>query len=73
MAPTPNARESSTLVINEDTALSVDPTAAPILRTAPGDFDDQPKTRAQRTLVGVFVFLPMVALIAAIPFAWGWA
>jgi len=29
-------------------------------------------TRAQQITVGIFVFLPMLALAAAIPFAWGW-
>lgn len=75
MARTPDARDrgSSTLVANEDIALSVDPGAAPILRKAVGDYDEEnPKTRPQRILIGVFVFLPMAALIAAIPFAWGW-
>ncbi|HEY1822720.1 MAG TPA: fatty acid desaturase [Trebonia sp.] len=74
MARTPDARDtgSTTLVESEDTALSLDPSSAPLLRKAPSDFDEQPKTPAQRTLVGVFVFLPMLALVAAIPFAWGW-
>jgi stearoyl-CoA desaturase (Delta-9 desaturase) len=75
MARTPDPRGSNTatLAASEDTALSLDPNAAPILRKAVGDFDDEnPKTRPQRILIGVFVFLPMVALIAAIPFAWGW-
>ena len=74
MARTPDERgTSTTLVANEDIALSVDPGAAPILRKAVGDYDEEhPKTTVQRILVGIFVFLPMAALIAAIPFAWGW-
>src|SRR6201992_3732838 len=33
---------------------------------------EEPATVAQRTLVGVFVVVPLLALIAAIPLAWGW-
>jgi stearoyl-CoA desaturase (delta-9 desaturase) len=59
-------------VANEDTALSLDPGAAPLLRKAVPDIDEAPMSTAQQALVGLFVFVPMLALIAAIPFAWGW-
>jgi stearoyl-CoA desaturase (delta-9 desaturase) len=36
------------------------------------DFEDQPASLTQRIIVGVFVGVPTLALIAAIPFAWGW-
>jgi len=74
MARTPDERQSSdTLVADEDTALSLDPAAAPIRRKAAlPEIDEKPMTRAQQVLVGVFVFVPMLALLAAIPFAWGW-
>jgi stearoyl-CoA desaturase (delta-9 desaturase) len=74
MARTTDAREtgSATLVAGEDTALSLDPSAAPLLRKAAPDIDDKPMTRAQQITVGVFVFAPMLALVAAIPFFWGW-
>src|SRR5262249_25560086 len=78
MARTADARETSGALATvkdtgEDTALSLDPSAAPLLRKAVGDIDEEhPKTRPQRILVGVFVFVPMLALIAAIPVAWGW-
>jgi stearoyl-CoA desaturase (delta-9 desaturase) len=36
------------------------------------DLAEEPATVAQRTLVGVFVVVPLLALIAAIPLAWGW-
>jgi stearoyl-CoA desaturase (delta-9 desaturase) len=66
-------REPSTLEVSDDTALSVDPSAAPLLRRAAvPDIDEAPMSRAQQITVGVFVFLPMLALVAAIPFAWGW-
>ena len=57
---------------SDDTALSLDPSAAPILRRATPEIDEKPMTRAQQIMVGIFVFLPMLALVAAIPFAWGW-
>ena len=41
-------------------------------RRARPDFDDEPNSVAQRTLVGVFVVVPLLALVAAIPLAWGW-
>jgi stearoyl-CoA desaturase (delta-9 desaturase) len=58
--------------VNEDTALCLDPSAAPLLRGAIPDIDETPMSRAQRITVGVFVFAPMLALLAAIPFFWGW-
>ena len=74
MARTPDARQTNgaTLVASEDTALSLDPSAAPLLRKATSDIDDKPITRAQQITTGVFVFVPMLALLAAIPFFWGW-
>jgi len=73
MARTSDARETAdTLVLGDDTALSLDPGAAPILRRAIPEIAEEPMTRAQQLLVGVFVFVPMLALVAAIPFAWGW-
>jgi stearoyl-CoA desaturase (Delta-9 desaturase) len=73
MASTPNARETgSTLVASEDIALSLDPGAAPILRQTVPEIEEEPMSRAQQLLVGIFVFVPMLALVAAIPFAWGW-
>jgi stearoyl-CoA desaturase (delta-9 desaturase) len=36
------------------------------------DIDPELSSRLQQTLVGVFTGLPMLALVAAIPFAWGW-
>jgi stearoyl-CoA desaturase (Delta-9 desaturase) len=36
------------------------------------DLDDEQNSTFRRFLVGLFVGLPMVALIAAVPLAWGW-
>jgi stearoyl-CoA desaturase (Delta-9 desaturase) len=73
MARTSDPRETTgTLTLGDDTALSLDPSAAPILRRATPEIDDEPMSRAQQLMVGIFVFVPMLALAAAIPFAWGW-
>jgi stearoyl-CoA desaturase (Delta-9 desaturase) len=73
MPRTPDARDlAGTLAPSEDTALSLDPSAAPLLRQTTPELDDEPMSRVQQVLVGIFVFVPMVALVAAIPFAWGW-
>ena len=45
---------------------------ADIRPAAKPDIDPEPTTRTQQILVGVFLGVPMLALIAAIPFAWGW-
>jgi len=75
MTTTPDTREtaSTPFVASNDIAECVDPSAAPLLRKkAVPDLDEKPMTPAQQVLVGVFVFIPMLALVAAIPFAWGW-
>jgi stearoyl-CoA desaturase (Delta-9 desaturase) len=36
------------------------------------DLSDKPKASWERALVAVFVAVPMLALLAAIPLAWGW-
>jgi stearoyl-CoA desaturase (Delta-9 desaturase) len=36
------------------------------------DLSDEPKATWEKVLVGVFVAVPMLALLAAIPLAWGW-
>jgi stearoyl-CoA desaturase (Delta-9 desaturase) len=36
------------------------------------DLDPEPVGSGERMLVGLFVVIPMVALVAAIPLAWGW-
>jgi stearoyl-CoA desaturase (Delta-9 desaturase) len=40
------------------------------VRTPRSDLDDEQATTGQRILVGVFVVLPLLALLAAIPLAW---
>ena len=53
--------------------------AAPVTQTKPattktplGDLSEEPKGRTEKFLVGLFVGVPMIALVAAIPLAWVW-
>ena len=46
-------------------------TAAPV-RRALGDLSEAPKGTGEKVLVGIFVAVPMLALAAAVPLAWGW-
>jgi stearoyl-CoA desaturase (delta-9 desaturase) len=53
-----------------DPPTPADPAATrPVTRP---DLAEESATVAQRVLVGVFVVVPLLALIAAIPLAWGW-
>jgi len=40
--------------------------------TARPDFSDDPTSGLQRFMVGLFVAVPLAALLAAIPLMWGW-
>jgi stearoyl-CoA desaturase (delta-9 desaturase) len=71
MSPTPDARGTS----GSATTLAAQPAASdttPTVRAARPDIADEQSTLAQRILVGVFVAVPTLALVAAIPLAWGW-
>jgi stearoyl-CoA desaturase (Delta-9 desaturase) len=47
--------------------------AAPVPRQAPlPEIEPEPSGTFERILVGVFVAVPMLALLAAVPLAWGW-
>jgi stearoyl-CoA desaturase (delta-9 desaturase) len=68
MSATPNTRNTE---LRKDSAtLVVADASGP--RTARPDLDDEPSTLLQRVLVGVFVAVPLLALLAAIPLLWGW-
>jgi stearoyl-CoA desaturase (Delta-9 desaturase) len=69
MSPSPDARGTSGA-----SALAAQPADDTIMkaRTARSDFEDERSTLTQRTLVGVFVAAPTLALLAAVPLAWGW-
>jgi len=56
-----------------DTTATRTGTAVPTGAKAPlNDLDDEPKGTFEKVLVAVFVAIPMLALVAAIPLAWGW-
>ncbi|HEY1621804.1 MAG TPA: acyl-CoA desaturase [Streptosporangiaceae bacterium] len=56
-----------------DTATGAEATARPAQRKVPiPDLEPQPPGATERVLVALFVAVPMLALIAAIPLAWGW-
>jgi stearoyl-CoA desaturase (delta-9 desaturase) len=41
-------------------------------RAPRSDFEEEPTSNLQRFLVGLFVAIPLAALLAAIPLMWGW-
>jgi len=51
---------------------AVSRTARPQARPPRPDLEDEPMPSAQRFLVGLFVAIPLAALVAAIPLLWGW-
>ena len=54
------------------TAREAGPAPGATVRVPRSDLDDEKATTGQRALVGVFVVVPLLALIAAIPVAWAW-
>ena len=52
-------------------------TTAPVLepppRQARPEIEPDPQGLPERVLIGVFTAVPFLALLAAVPFAWGWA
>jgi stearoyl-CoA desaturase (Delta-9 desaturase) len=54
------------------TTVAEQPTSAAPRRAALKDLDDLPKRTAEKVLIGVFTGVPMLALVAAVPLAWGW-
>ncbi len=57
----------------DNRATSATATTPTLPRTGPlPDLDPEPVGSGERLLVGLFVVIPMLALIAAIPLAWGW-
>ena len=59
-----------TTAIDTTSTTTAPSTPAPS-RTPLSDLEAEPKSRAEKALVGIFVVVPMLALIAAIPLAWG--
>ena len=46
--------------------------AAPVPGRARPDIDPEPDSMFSRVLIGTFVVVPMLAILAAVPLAWGW-
>jgi stearoyl-CoA desaturase (Delta-9 desaturase) len=61
----------TTVIDTTTTAAAAQGVAAPA-RTPLSDLQDEPKGLFEKILVAIFVAVPMVALIAAVPLAWGW-
>jgi stearoyl-CoA desaturase (delta-9 desaturase) len=64
-----------TSVAPTGTSLAPDPelSPAPVLRTGPlPEIEEEPRSNFERLLVAAFVGVPMLALVAAVPVAWGW-
>jgi stearoyl-CoA desaturase (delta-9 desaturase) len=56
-----------------ETTTSSPPDEVTVTTKAPlSDLQEEPKGTGEKVLVGLFVAIPFFALIAAIPFAWGW-
>ena len=51
---------------------TVTATTRPQPRPARSDIAEEPNSQLQRFLVGLFVAIPLAALVAAIPLLWGW-
>lgn len=51
--------------------MTVDSSAPPRTQARP-DIDPEPKGNFERFLLGVFIVVPLLALVTAVPFAWGW-
>ena len=70
-APPPMAART-TLTTAATTAREAGAAPRATVRVPRSDLDDEKATPGQRALVGVFVVVPLLALIAAIPVAWAW-
>jgi stearoyl-CoA desaturase (delta-9 desaturase) len=51
---------------------TANPAEATRTRTPRPDIEPEPNSRLDRFLVGLFVAVPLLAVLAAIPLAWGW-
>ncbi len=77
---TVNAAEATTQAarptVTTDQAPSPDETTRKVTRTRPRaarpDVEDEQSSAGQRFLVGLFVAVPLAALVAAVPLLWGW-
>ncbi len=58
--------------VYDATTASAAEAAATTAKAPLNDLRDEPKSTFEKVLVGIFVAVPMLALLAAIPLAWGW-
>jgi stearoyl-CoA desaturase (Delta-9 desaturase) len=64
---------TSTTTLNSSNDSGIAGATATAARRAPlSDLSDEPKGPVEKALVAIFVAVPMLALVAAIPLAWGW-
>lgn len=69
-ATSPTTRNNSAVL--EPSAETAAASASP-LRAAPlPELEPEPSGTTERALVGIFVGVPFLAVLAAVPFAWGW-
>jgi len=53
-------------------AVLTPPQTTPTPRQTRPEIEPEPNGTGARILIGAFVFVPMLALVAAVPLAWGW-
>src|SRR5579875_2915475 len=73
-APGPSVAMPGEDVMSTDTIATerVEGTGARSGGTRRADLDPEPNGVGARVLIGAFVVIPLLALLAAIPLAWGW-
>jgi stearoyl-CoA desaturase (delta-9 desaturase) len=78
MTATPPQAQSGSALLDPPSApggVTAHPTApdlAPRRAAAPPEIEPEPAGGGERVLVGVFVIIPLLAVLAAAPLAWGW-
>src|SRR6516225_5953904 len=72
----PEAERGSTMTAITDTVPPGLPAAGPAgaarTRTPRPDIEPEPNSPLDRFMIGLFVAIPLLAVLAAIPLAWGW-
>ena len=64
--------DSTTTAMDTTTTSAVREATLPSQKPPLSDLSDEPKGPLEKFLVAIFVAVPMLALLAAIPLAWGW-
>jgi stearoyl-CoA desaturase (Delta-9 desaturase) len=58
--------------VTDPTGPTTPAAAATSARSPRSDFEEEPKGNGEKVLVAIFVAVPFLALLAAVPLAWGW-